>query len=278
MPTFKPKSVEEIEFNPYYIQQPLLEHLNIPGYLRNKTYIDLAEDENLRKTDQWKYVLRSTFGKNKLIYCDPPWWFSNWDDNMRLKEGSEIARRRGRPDYPVMSKEELNNLHIDKFAHEDCILLCWATWPKLLDALEFIKCNGFEYKTVGFVWFKLNKCAEQYEFQKGMGIRDIMSVSLKYGLGYHTRKNTEILLIGTKGKPKRYSSNISEIVFEEYPEEIFEPLGEHSSKPRIIYDKIKEYAGDIPRIELFARPPVPRGWIATGLDYDGWGIEDILNG
>ena len=60
-----------------------------------------------------------------------------------------------------------------------------------------------------------------------------------------------------KGKPKRLSNSVSQLVFA--------PLGRHSAKPPIVRDKIVELMGDLPRVELFARDKVD-GW-------DSWGNE-----
>jgi len=78
------------------------------------------------------------------------------------------------------------------------------------------------------------------------------------GLGYWTRANPEICLLATKGKPKRLSKNIQQLVIDK--------RREHSRKPDIIRNKIVELCGDLPRIELFARPPFVKGW-------NHWGNE-----
>ena len=43
------------------------------------------------------------------------------------------------------------------------------------------------------------------------------------------------------------------------------PIEQHSKKPDVTRDKIVELAGDLPRVELFARQKIP-GW-------DVWGNE-----
>ena len=64
-------------------------------------------------------------------------------------------------------------------------------------------------------------------------------------------------MIGVKGKAPKISNSISSIV---------ETVRErHSKKPDIIRNKIVEFCGDIPRIELFARQKT-EGW-------DIWGNE-----
>ena len=69
--------------------------------------------------------------------------------------------------------------------------------------------------------------------------------------------NVELCLLATKGTPKRKSASVHQV--------IISPIEEHSKKPDIVRDKIIELAGDLPRIELFARQTV-RGW-------DAWGNE-----
>ena len=76
-------------------------------------------------------------------------------------------------------------------------------------------------------------------------------------MGRWTRGNSECCLIGTKGKPHRISTNVSQL--------IIQPIREHSRKPDIVRDKIVSLMGELPRIELFARQQV-EGW-------DCWGNE-----
>ncbi len=97
------------------------------------------------------------------------------------------------------------------------------------------------FKTVAFVWLKRNK----------------KSPTWFYGLGYWTRGNAEICLLAKRGKPKRHSAGVHQF--------IISPVEEHSKKPDVTRDKIVELAGDLSRVELFARQKTP-GW-------DVWGNE-----
>ena len=76
-------------------------------------------------------------------------------------------------------------------------------------------------------------------------------------MGYWTRANSELCLIATKGKIKRISRKVHQI--------IDTPIEEHSKKPAIVRDRIVELMGDLPKIELFAREKAD-GW-------DVWGNE-----
>jgi N6-adenosine-specific RNA methylase IME4 len=78
-----------------------------------------------------------------------------------------------------------------------------------------------------------------------------------FGIGYYTKSNCEICLLGTKGKVKPIRNTVSSVVIS--------PREEHSKKPEIIRNKIIELCGDLPRIELFARQKV-KGW-------DYWGNQ-----
>lgn len=140
-----------------------------------------------------------------------------------------------------MTVGEMGNLPIDKITEKDCVLFMWATYPKIEEALELIKKWGFTYKSIAFQWVKQNKSGNGYFF----------------GLGRWTRGNSEPCLIATKGKPKRISTNVGQL--------IFSPLRNHSQKPDETREKITELIGDLPRIELFARQHAD-GW-------DCWGNE-----
>ncbi len=177
--------------------------------------------------------------KFNIIYADPPWRFRNWSISELAKRGEKWARRNGRSPYDVMDLSDICALPVATIAAKDCILFCWATYPKLPDALEVIKAWGFEYKTVAFTWVKLNP----------------LGVGFHFGLGYWTRQNPEICLLATRGKPKRIDNRV--------PNLIIYPRGEHSRKPDEVKERIVRLVGDLPRAELFARRHTI-GWSSWG--------------
>ena len=142
-----------------------------------------------------------------------------------------------------MSIDELCALPVETLAEKDCRLFLWATFPQLPEALRLIRAWGFTFKTVAFVWLKLNK----------------KSPTWFYGLGYWTRGNAEICLLAKRGKPQRRSAGVHQF--------IISPVEEHSKKPDVTRDKIIELAGDLPRVELFARQKAP-GWDVLGNEVD----------
>ena len=142
-----------------------------------------------------------------------------------------------------MSIDELCALPVETLAEKDCLLFLWATFPQLPEALRLIQAWGFTFKTVAFVWLKLNK----------------KSPTWFYGLGYWTRGNAEICLLAKRGKPKRRSAGVHQFNIS--------PVEEHSKKPDVTRDKIIELAGDLTRVELFARQKTP-GWDVWGNEVD----------
>lgn len=166
----------------------------------------------------------------QIIYADPPWRY----DQKGLQGAAEKH-------YSTMSLEDICKLPVGSISAKDSILFLWATFPQLPAALRVISAWGFKYKTVAFLWLKKNRKADRWFF----------------GLGFWTRGNAEVCLLATRGHPKRQSSKIHQF--------IISPIEAHSKKPDIVRDKIVELAGDVPRIELFARQTTP-GW-------DVWGNE-----
>ena len=171
--------------------------------------------------------------KYNIIYADPPWHYLSWSE----KGGARSPHKH----YDCMNIEDIKNLPIKHISNKDCILFIWIPFPFLDQGLEVIKKWDFEYKTVSFNWVKKNKIAD----------------SLFWGMGRWTRSNSEICLLAIKGKPKRISAKVHQVIIEK--------IREHSRKPDCVRDRIVELCGDLPRIELFARQKVD-GW-------DCWGNE-----
>src|SRR3990167_8289350 len=148
--------------------------------------------------------------------------------------------------YPTMENKDICRLSVSEISDENSILFLWATFPKIQEALDVIKAWGFEYKTVGFTWIKKNKNGGNF-----------------FGVGWYTKSNVEICLIGVKGKAPKESNSVSQII-----ETVRE---EHSRKPDIVRDRIIELCGDLPRIELFTRPK-PQMRLDGTNTFDGWDV------
>jgi len=170
--------------------------------------------------------------KYDIIYADPAWYFKSYSSK---GEGRNATQH-----YDCMSINDICNLPVGNISKNDCVLFIWVIDPMLPQAFEVIKAWGFKYKTVAFTWVKENKSEGYFT-----------------GLGYWTRANPEMCLLATKGKPKRISKSVRQLVMDK--------RREHSRKPDRIRNDIVELCGDLPRIELFARQQVD-GW-------DNWGNE-----
>ena len=182
--------------------------------------------------------------KFNIILADPPWLY-NARNNSNTKFGS------GMHIYEGMKPSEICNLPVSEIADENCVLFLWVTFPRLQEGLDVMKAWGFEYKTCAFTWVKTNKNNDKPFF----------------GIGYYTKSNAELCLLGIKGKMKPVSNSVSQV--------IISPREEHSKKPAIARDKIIELFGDLPRIELFARQ-TEDGWNSLGNEIDGLNIQDAL--
>lgn len=172
----------------------------------------------------------------QIIYADPPWPI-------------KIISRHVRPHqldmpYKIMTYDEICQLPVrDICDQETCHLFLWTTQKWLPKAFKVMGDWGFQYnctltwdKTYGFTPFSF-------------------------------MWSTEFLLYGQlKGKWQRpLGVGKFKTCFTEKPRE-------HSVKPDTVRDMIVSFCGDLPRIELFARPRVnmfgrnTEGW-------DCWGNE-----
>ena len=181
--------------------------------------------------------------KYKIIYADPPWQYRVYSQK---GQGRSVENH-----YHTMNIKDIMALPVDKIADKDCILFLWITFPCLKEGMEVMERWGFKYKTCGFNWVKRNKKKNTYFM----------------GLGFWTRSNSEVCLIGTKGQPKRVSKSVPQICDAR--------IMEHSRKPAEIRERIVELCGELPRVELFARDKV-KGWDSLGDEIDGKDIREAL--
>ena len=175
--------------------------------------------------------------KFAVIYADPPWSFKSW---------SEKGQGRA-PDkhYPTMDVRRMKKMPVKELAQKDCVLLMWATMPMLPQAMQLIEAWGFKYKTVAFTWMKRNKKTPSLFIDAS----DIFA-----GTGYWTRANAELVLLATRGHPRRTHADVAQA--------IFAPVRQHSRKPDETYERIERLLKG-PYVELFARTK-REGWVSWG--------------
>ncbi|NBT32846.1 MAG: DNA methyltransferase [Rhodobacteraceae bacterium] len=170
--------------------------------------------------------------KYNLIYADPPWQY---------RDKAQAGKRGAESKYKVMSIDNICDLGMGQIAADHAVLAMWVTYPFLTVFDRVVRAWGFTYKTVAFTWVKRNKVADSWFF----------------GMGNWTRSNAEICILATRGKPKRASASVPQILDDR--------IMRHSQKPDTARSRLVELCGDVPRIELFCRQPAP-GW-------DSWGNE-----
>ena len=178
--------------------------------------------------------------KYNIIYCDPPWSYYN-DSDASPNCTTTVGMRR--PPYNVLGSKTIMSLPVKNITKKDAVLFIWTTDYHLEKCLHIINEWGFEYKTVGFSWLKLNKQNQPVTF---MG-------------AYTMKSGIELCLLATKG-------DIHKLVKRKNVRALIKsPRQKHSEKPNEVRQRIVDLFGDLPRIELFARKKY-EGW-------DCWGNE-----
>lgn len=175
--------------------------------------------------------------KYQIIYADPPWEY---------KQSGSVKNSRGmaKQQYSTMSTKEICTLKVSEISEDGGVLLIWATFPNIGEALKVIEAWGFIYKTAAFVWVKKNK-----------------NLSNFWGMGAYSRANSEVCLLAIKKRTKA-----KQIVKSHAVHQIVESVIEkHSKKPEEVRQRIVKLFGDVSKVELFARQKT-EGW-------DIWGNE-----
>lgn len=165
-------------------------------------------------------------GVYDVIYADPPWQYGPENP-----QGGPTSLH-----YPSMDLQELCEMPLPNLA-EDAVLFMWVTNPMLKKAFMVVEAWGFDYKT-NMVWIKTDL--------------------KRPGSGYYVRGRHEFLFIATRGSftPRNVHASPIGSYFEA-------PLGEHSEKPKIMYEWIETLYPDCSYIELFARDE-REGWEVWG--------------
>ncbi len=177
--------------------------------------------------------------KFPLIYADPAWTFETYSE-----EGKD---RSPEQHYECMTLDEIKAMPVADLAADDSAALLWGCDPLLDKAFEVLSAWGFTFKTVGFYYVKV-----------GRGLRP------HTGMGYWTRANPEICLLGTRGNVKRMSKGVQRLILElDYEDKVvLAPRTLHSEKPPVVYERIEKLLRG-PYLELFARHARP-GWHQWG--------------
>jgi N6-adenosine-specific RNA methylase IME4 len=166
----------------------------------------------------------------EVIVADPPWPFDLYSNRGNHKSAAA--------QYSLMSIEEIAALPVGGLAQRDCLLLMWITAPRLIGCLAVMEAWGFAYKT-NIVWRKTTPAGK-----------------VRMGTGYWARSMHESVLIGTLGKPGKFSA---------FPSVFDGVAREHSRKPDEFYALVNKHTSGLRRADLFSRE--------SRLGFDGWGNE-----
>lgn len=169
------------------------------------------------------------FGGFGVIYADPAWQYDN--------DGRGSAENH----YRTMPIEEICALPVTDLAAPNSLLFLWAVWPLLFEARDVMRAWGFEYKNCAFCWVKTTKD----------GTKPAV------GMGHYSRGNTEICLLGVRGKVGVQSHAVQQVILDG-GEALVTPRVKHSAKPQDARDRILQLCGDVSAIEMFARESDPR--------------------
>jgi len=207
--------------------------------------------------------------KYSIIYLDPPWRYNSRANHKTRFRGGACGH------YPLMTMAEIAALPIQQIAAANCAVLMWCTFPYLDQQIKLFDHWGFRFRTQFLTWIKLNprgfdlpKDDPNYKVGKQYALySDGLFHSVFFGVGYYSKSNPEVCLLGMRGQLPTVSDAVSSV--------ILAPRRAHSKKPDEAYQRIEGVFGNVPRIELFARQSA-RGWDATGNDLDGADIRRVL--
>ena len=188
--------------------------------------LDIRERRAEREAELGAYQAALPDKRYGVVYGDPPWRWEAWSRETGLDRSAESI-------YPTMTLDAIKAIDIPSIAANDSVLFLWATFPALPQALEVMAAWGFVYKT-GLPW-----------------VKD------RTGTGYWFWNQSELLLVGTRGKIPAPAPGT------QWDGLIEAPVREHSRKPDKAYDLIEAYFPTLPKIELFARIARP-GWSRWG--------------
>jgi N6-adenosine-specific RNA methylase IME4 len=136
-------------------------------------------------TTQEDRTISLTRKKHDAIYFDPPGSIRNWSPN-----GTAIFH------YDGLTFEELATFPILDHAANNCVLFLGAT-PLLDRPFQLIRAWGFKYEEIGYFCFKQN----------------IRGESFFTSVGSWSKASRELCFRATRGKPKRWATDVPPLVF-----------------------------------------------------------------
>lgn len=172
---------------------------------------------------------------------DPPWGFT-----VRSDKGLGRSAERH---YSTMSLDGVMALPVADLMMPDAFVWLWVTTPFLAAGhhATVLKAWGFKPSSVAFVWVKTND-------PKTVSRAQTWDDALFAGMGFTTRQNVEVVVLGRRGSPKRMDNSVRQVVIA--------PRRKHSEKPEEVARRIERFC-EGPHIEVFARRTRPN-WTSFG--------------
>jgi N6-adenosine-specific RNA methylase IME4 len=177
-----------------------------------------------------------------VLFADPPWPYAGW------VAPDLIPSRAGLKPYEPMTLEELHALPVASLAAKDCVLVMWTTSANLAHAMALGAAWGFTYSSLGLIWVKVDKTGRP-----------------RMGMGHWFRQEAEVSLLFTRGKPKRISKGVRQLILAQ--------RREHSRKPDSGHDRLRDLVKG-PHLEMFGRRP-RFGWTVWGDEVNKFGGDDV---
>jgi N6-adenosine-specific RNA methylase IME4 len=163
--------------------------------------------------------------------------------------------------YQCLTVDELKALPIAAIAAPNCFLFSWIPKRSMFLTVPLMEAWGFRFSGSAFTWVKpWQNSARLRKLFEGRNAAECISDQRLWAIsnGHGTRQNSETCWLGRRGKPKRRSYSVREL--------IIAPRREHSRKPDETYARIEEFCAG-PYVEIFARQQWP-GWISVGNEID----------
>jgi N6-adenosine-specific RNA methylase IME4 len=207
-------------------------------YLQDSSTLARASDTILPAGDVFDGLPLHHFA---CVYIDPPWAY-------QIRSDKGLGRSAERH-YSTMSLEGICELPVAEVCAKDSFCFLWITAPFLAQGhhVRVLEAWGFKPSSIAFAWVKTNS-AER------LAKAETWDEVMFSGMGFTTRQNLEVVVLGRRGSPKRLDRSIRQVVVA--------PLLRHSEKPEEVARRIERFC-DGPRLEVFARKTRP-GWTSIG--------------
>jgi N6-adenosine-specific RNA methylase IME4 len=177
--------------------------------------------------------------RHNVVIVDFPWWY---------RPGIVPPKKDVRTQYPLMSRAEIIEFDIERFAAKDCVFFLWATMSTIWFAHELLLKYGCEEETIRvWAWDKNPNGSD-----KGAG------------MGYADSVDTEFVVIGRRGDMP--------LPLDRFSTMIRRKKTTNSTKPSDVHERAEAMYPRMPRIELFARSERD-GWTSWGPELPGTDSE-----